>query len=297
MCRGTYEKEMAFLKKSLFIGMTLGSAVLVAACGDSATVKDEATEKSNLTLEQVYEKTIERQQELESMKAKMKIDQVINVDSEEGSFEMTSSSDMNMDMIVDPMQLYAEGTTAVKESETGQETKVPTKMYMTQSDGYYIYEASADSWFKLPEEQFDAMMNQAGIQQDPSEQLRQLEQFVEDFTFEQNDNEYILTLDADGEKFTDFVLEQAKTALGGGNAEQMLGSIEGLKIKDAQYVFLIDKKTFDMSNMKMDMIITLEEEGGNLTIDQSATIDYSDFNNVDAITIPQEVIDNAQEIQ
>ncbi|KGR81564.1 hypothetical protein CD32_19615 [Lysinibacillus odysseyi 34hs-1 = NBRC 100172] len=288
---------MAFLKKTLFIGMTVGTAVIVAACGDSATVTDNASKKSDLTLEQVYEKTIERQQELESMKAKMKVDQAINVDSEEGSFEMTSASDLNMDMIIDPMQLYVEGTTAVKESETGEETKVPTKMYMTQNDGYYLYEESADSWFKLPEEQFDAMMSQAGIQQDPSEQLRQLEKFVEDFTFEQNDDEYILTLNADGEKFMDFVLQQAKEALGGEEAAQALGSMEGLKIKDAQYVFLIDKKTFDMNNMKMDMIITLEEEDGKMTIDQSATVDYSDFNNVDAITIPQEVIDNAQVLQ
>lgn len=124
------------MKKKLFIGMTLGSAVLVAACGDSATVTDNASEKSELTLEQVYEKTIERQQELKSAKATMKIDQTIGVDSEEGAFEMTSTSDFNMDMIIDPIQLYLEGTTAMKDSESGEEMEAPMKMYMTQSDGF-----------------------------------------------------------------------------------------------------------------------------------------------------------------
>lgn len=52
-----------------------------------------------------------------------------------------------------------------------------------------------------------------------------------------------------------------------------------------------------MSNMKMDMVMTMEEETGKMTINQSATVDYSDFNKIDAITIPQEVIDNAQVIE
>lgn len=283
------------MKKKLFIGMTLGSAVLVAACGDSATVTDNASEKSELTLEQVYEKTIERQQELKSAKATMKIDQTIGVDSEEGAFEMTSTSDFNMDMIIDPIQLYLEGTTAMKDSESGEEMEAPMKMYMTQSDGFYIYEETAGSWLKLPQGEYDELMNQAGIQNDPSEQLRQLEQFVKDFTFEQNDDEYILTLDTDGEKFKEFALEQAKASMGG--EEQLLGSMDGLNIEDAQYVFIIDKETFDMSNMKMDMVMTMEEETGKMTINQSATVNYSDFNKIDAITIPQEVIDNAQVIE
>lgn len=283
------------MKKKLFIGMTLGSAVLVAACGDSATVTDNASEKSELTLEQVYEKTIERQQELKSAKATMKVDQTIGVDSEEGAFEMTSTSDFNMDMIIDPIQLYLEGTTAMKDSESGEEMEAPMKMYMTQSDGFYIYEETAGSWLKLPQGEYDELMNQAGIQNDPSEQLRQLEQFVKDFTFEQNDDEYILTLDTDGEKFKEFALEQAKASMGG--EEQLLGSMDGLNIEDAQYVFIIDKETFDMSNMKMDMVMTMEEETGKMTINQSATVDYSDFNKIDAITIPQEVIDNAQVIE
>lgn len=295
MVKRTHKKEMAILKKKLFIGMTLGSAVLVAACGDSATVTDNASEKSELTLEQVYEKTIERQQELKSAKATMKIDQTIGVDSEEGAFEMTSTSDFNMDMIIDPIQLYLEGTTAMKDSESGEEMEAPMKMYMTQSDGFYIYEETAGSWLKLPQGEYDELMNQAGIQNDPSEQLRQLEQFVKDFTFEQNDDEYILTLDTDGEKFKEFALEQAKASMGG--EEQLLGSMDGLNIEDAQYVFIIDKETFDMSNMKMDMVMTMEEETGKMTINQSATVDYSDFNKIDAITIPQEVIDNVQVIE
>lgn len=295
MVKRTHKKEMAILKKKLFIGMTIGSAVLVAACGDSATVTDNASEKSELTLEQVYEKTIERQQELKSAKATMKIDQTIGVDSEEGAFEMTSTSDFNMDMIIDPIQLYLEGTTAMKDSESGEEMEAPMKMYMTQNDGFYIYEETAGSWLKLPQGEYDELMNQAGIQNDPSEQLRQLEQFVKDFTFEQNNDEYILTLDTDGEKFKEFALEQAKASMGG--EEQLLGSMDGLNIEDAQYVFIIDKETFDMSNMKMDMVMTMEEETGKMTINQSATVDYSDFNKIDAITIPQEVIDNAQVIE
>lgn len=285
------------MNKKLFIGMTLGSAVLVAACGDAATVKDNASEKSELTLEQVYEKTLERQQELKSAKANMKIDQTLGMEMDGETFEMSSSSNLNMDMVIDPKQLYIEGTTAMVDSETAEEQTVPSKIYMTQKDGYYIYDSTNDSWFQLPQEEFDSLMNEAGIQNDPSEQLRQLEQFVEDFTFEQNDDKYILTLNAEGEKFTEFILEHAKSTLGGEQAEVVLGSMENLKIEDAQYVLEIDKKTFDMKNMKLDMVMSIEKDGGLMTIDQNATIDYSDFNTIDEIKIPQEVIDQAQAIE
>lgn len=285
------------MKKKLLIGMTLGSAVLVAACGDSATVTDNASEKSELTLEQVYEKTLERQQELKSAKANMKVDQSLQMEKDGQTFEMTSSSNLNMDMVIDPKQLYIEGTTAMSDSETKKEQTTPSKIYMTQKDGYYIYDPTDDSWFKLPQEEFDSLMNEAGIQNDPSEQLRQLEEFVEDFTFEQNDKKYILTLNAEGEKFTEFILEQAKTTLGGEQAEVVLGSMENLNIKDAQYVLEIDKKTFDMKNMKLDMVMSIERDGGTITIDQNATIDYSEFNTIDEIKIPQEIIDSVQEIE
>ena len=148
----------------------------------------------------------------------------------------------------------------------------------------------------MPTDDFDVMMNQAGMQADAPEQLRQLEQFVEDFTFEQDDDQYILTLEAEGEKFLQFVLDQAKSTLGS-TAEDMTASMENMTIDEAIYALYIDKETFNLENMNMELVMTMVAEGEALKLSQSTTADYSEFDSIDAITIPQDVIDSAQALE
>ena len=283
------------MNKKLFIGMTMGTAVLVAACGDTATVKENTTSTSDLTLEEVFEKTLERQQELKSTKADMSISQDMEMTMGEESFTMSTVSDMTMETVVKPMQLYAEGTTAMVDNESGEEMKMPIKMYMTEEDGFYLYEESMGGWFKMPGENYEEILNQAGMQNDSTEQLKQLKQFISDFTFEQTDQEFTLTLNAQGDKFMSFLLEQMNGSLGE-ESEDITTALEGTNVENAKYVLTIDKETFDLTNMVLDIVMTMEVEGITTKVDQSSTINYYDFNSIESIVIPQEVIDTAQEM-
>ena len=275
--------------------MTMGTAVLVAACGDTATVKENTTSTSDLTLEEVFEKTLERQQELKSTKADMSISQDMEMTMGEESFTMSTVSDMTMETVVKPMQLYAEGTTAMVDNESGEEMKMPIKMYMTEEDGFYLYEESMGGWFKMPGENYEEILNQAGMQNDSTEQLKQLKQFISDFTFEQTDQEFTLTLNAQGDKFMSFLLEQMNGSLGE-ESEDITTALEGTNVENAKYVLTIDKETFDLTNMVLDIVMTMEVEGITTKVDQSSTINYYDFNSIESIVIPQEVIDTAQEM-
>lgn len=249
----------------------------------------------NLTLEEVFEKTLERQQELKSTKADMSISQDMEMKMGDESFTASTVSDMTMKTVVKPMQLYAEGTTAMVDNESGEEMTMPLKMYMTEADGFYLYEKSMDGWFKMSGESYEEILNQAGMQNDPAEQLKQLQQFVSDFTFEQTDNEFTLTLNAEGDKFMSFLLEQMGGSLGE-QSEELTTALEGTTVEEAKYVLTIDKETFDLTNMMMDLVMAMEIEGVTTKIDQSSTIDYYDFNSVESIVIPREVIDTAQEM-
>ena len=283
------------MKKKLFIGMTIGTAVLAAACGNTADVKENTTETSDLTLEEVFEKTLERQQELKSTKADMNISQNMDMMMGDDSFTLSTVSDMTMETVVKPMQLYAEGTTAMVDPESGEEMKMPLKMYMTEADGFYLYEETMGGWFKMAGESYEDILSQAGMQNDPTEQLKQLQQFVSDFTFEQSDDEFILMLNAQGDKFMSFLLEQIGGSLGEG-ADDIKKAFEGTNVEDAQYVLTIDKETFDLTTMVMDLAMTMEMDGMTTKIDQTSTVNYYDFNSVENIVIPQEVIDTAQEL-
>lgn len=288
------------MKKKLFIGMTVGAAVLVAACGDPAEVKKDDSssakpkDKSELTLEQVYEKTMERQKELTSAKADMKMDMDIEMSLDGETLNLTSNSNLQMETVVSPLQVFVEGTTSMTDDSTGEDIEVPMKMYMTEKDGFYLYEESEGGWFKLPADEYEAILEAAGMQTDASEQLQQLQQFVKDFKFEQTNDSFVLTLDAEGEKFMEFIKEQASAALGE-EGEDLLGDLNGIKFDKAKYILTIDKKTFDLTNMVMDLGMNFTEEGIESKITQSVTVNFSDFNSIDSITIPQEVLDNAEE--
>ena len=48
--KNTDKRRWIHLRKKLFIGMVVGTAVLAAACSDTATVKENTTATSDLTL-------------------------------------------------------------------------------------------------------------------------------------------------------------------------------------------------------------------------------------------------------
>lgn len=299
------------MKKKIFLGMTVGAAVLVAACGDTAQVKkndqnetssdnqkdstaEDQKNKSELTLQQVYEKTMKRQQELTSTKADMNMDMDIEMTLDGETVKMTSSSALKMETVIDPLQFSIEGTTSMIDSSNGEKVEFPMKMYMNQKDGFYLYEETAGGWLKLPNEEYEEILEAAGMQNDAKEQLKQLQQFVNDFKFEQTKESFVLTLDAEGEKFLEFIKEQANAALGE-EGEGLFADLNSLTFDNANYELTIDKKTFDLTKLVIDMAMNINEDGVESKISQSATIHYYDFNSIKSITIPQEAIDTAEE--
>ena len=280
--------------KKYFIGAIIGvAAISLAACGDSATPIDGTTAKSDLTLEQVFDKAMERQENLQSTKATMTMEQGTTMTIEGEEVHMTSSTNMDMSMTVKPMALIADGTMSMTMAD--EEETLPLKMYLTEEDGFYMNNVMDEGWLKLPNDMYKDMLAQAGANADASEQLKQLEPFINDITFEQTDAAYILTLNAIGEEFHEMVLEQVM-----GTMEQQLGEdgqslYEGIQFEDAKYIITIDKETFDITKMNLDFVMTMDIEGVTSKVNTASTIIYSDFNEVDTITIPQDVIDTAVE--
>ena len=78
--------------------------------------------------------------------------------------------------------------------------------------------------------------------------------------------------------------------------EQQAKVLENLEVKSLEYEIFIDKKTFytNAFNMKMDM--KMKVEGEEMHIDQQVKADISKINEIKTIKIPQEVIDNAIDI-
>ena len=278
-------------------GLTIGFLALgLAACADTGEVKPntenantsepsvESEEvKTELTIEEVLVKAQANSEKLESMHAKMDIKQSMSIPSLEQ--EMNSDIQMDMDIVQEPLQMYQ-----VMKMDMGAEGQVEIEMYMT-AEGFFMKDPESDAWMKLPAEYYDEMIASMSAGADPTLDLASFTEFVDDFTFEQNDDAYILTLKASGEKFTKLIQDQL-SSMEGMEGTDALGD---MTIHQLDYEIFIDKETFDMTafNLVMDMEMTVEEETIGMAQDINAQI--SQINDIKEITVPQEILDSAVE--
>lgn len=284
--------------KKIFKVLAVGTlALTLAACNSSATPTKDTTNKSKLTLEQVYDKAVERQADIQSASAKMDMTQVSKVGSGEEAMEFSIDSKMEMDIIVDPLAMHLSGSMTMPDMmNEGEETMdMPIEMYMKKDAGLFMKDSTTDSWLKLPNENFDAILDQTAASADAKEQLEQLKKFIKDFTFEQTDDEYVLTLNAKGDKFKELIDSEINKSIQEMGLEE--NPMDQLSIEKINYVLHIDKETFDTNKMDMNFDLKMAVEGDELLMNTKSVVTYTEFNHLKTIDIPQSIIDNAQTIQ
>ena len=265
----------------------------LAACNETATPvqEKEVTETSKLTLQEVYDKSMKASEELKSVKGTMDIKQTMSIPSEDMTLDI--QSEMDMEYIIEPMQMHQKGTTTmmgVGEGGESQATEIET--YITE-DAIYVYEGTTAQWMKFPQEMVDQMMASTN-QTDPATQLQPLQEYLEQVEFEQDDENYILTLEGSGEEFTRLVKAQVDEALKSLTAEENI-NLE-FNINSVDYLVHIDKDSFQTNKLDViiDMDLTMEGETVNMKMD--AKTDFSKFNEINEIVVPQEVLDSATAI-
>lgn len=219
----------------------------------------------------------------------MNIDQLIEIPSQD--LTMNSKINMDMDMIIDPLAMYQK-----MDVDMGEQGAMKMEVYMTE-EGFFMNESESGQWIKLPSEMYEELLGEVGSA-DPTLDMSMFKEFVEDFKFEQTDDEYILKLSASGDKFSKLFKELAMENLPAGvdaNAEAA-ELMENIEVTSLEYEIFIDKKTFytNAFNMKMDM--TMVVDGEEMRLDQKIDAKLSKINEIDKIEIPQEVLDNALDI-
>ncbi|WP_062354796.1 DUF6612 family protein [Bacillus kwashiorkori] len=185
----------------LFIGIVL---LFISACGTTAkpTGDGKVSGNSSLTLEQVYEKSLTATSNLKSVTLNMDMLQKMQFGADSEPISITMNTDA--DVLIDPLSMHQ--TIRMEGMEVTPETEV--ELYLTQ-DGVYFFAPESNEWIKMPNEMYEEISQMPTNQLDINEQLKVLQQFIKDFTFEQNDNHYILHLNAAGDKFKDIMKELA----------------------------------------------------------------------------------------
>jgi hypothetical protein len=292
------------MKKLLLPLISFVLVLFLAACNQTAApVSDDSNsgeektkteeKKAELTLKEVYEKSAKATENLKSMHSSMTMNQEMTMPGEEGTVEMESAIDSTMVMeplaihqIMD-MSMVADGATEPMEN-------MKMESYLTE-EGFFMKDNMQNKWVKMPKEYSEQILQMSNAQTDPSQQLKDLEPFMDDFTFEQDDNHYILTLNAEGDKFNELLESTMKEVM----PEMLQGQeeiLQNMQFDKVQYEIFISKDTFYTTKLNSVMDMTMKIEDNEMKTKTTLESDFDQFNEVNEIKVPKEVAETAEEI-
>ncbi len=273
------------------LSVSVLSMVLLVACSETAEpVSDtenkqsdkNASNKSELTIKEVYEKMMSASEDINSMVMDMEMEQeIIEGDNE----PVSTQSTIHSKVVQEPIGLEQ------KVKMTIEDQTIETEQYITE-EGFFMYDPAQKMWMKYSEGHEDLMAQlQADAGLDQTQTLGELQSFIEDFTFKQNDDEFILTLDADDEKFNSIVQEELSSS------SVDMENVEDIEINGIEYEIFVDKKTYLPNQMNIVMNINMSADGQKVTLKQDIDTVYSDYNSIESISIPEEALKEAVELE
>ncbi len=201
--------------------------------------------------EEVYTKALEAADKMESAEVSTVLNQEITMGSE-GKLKI--ESDMDGSVILDPVAMHQKGTMAMTMEGEGMEEAAPfemdTEIYLVNEE-MYVFESLSQQWIKADSSLFPIDTLTAN-QPDVSEQLKMMEEYVEDFKFEEVDNEYVFKLTADGEGFKklsekmleEYLPEDVSSQLG--DIQQVM---EDMEIKKLTIEMAVDNETYNLKSI------------------------------------------------
>lgn len=282
-----------FSKKLLFAGL-LSISLLLSGCGaektEQQTSEPNKTEQKEekLTTEQVLTKAMEVSKEVKSFEMSMDADVTMDIDGETIDAKTSMVSQMNMD----PLLIYQK----MKMSAEQEGESLAMEMYMTK-DELYVYSPEEDMWMKMPNEDGE-MLELAQLQQEAniSQQLESMKSYIDSFNLTEKEDVYELQFAGEGEELQKFIEEVALQNFNAEQVEFIQQSLDQFNIENLKYTYTLNKETFYPKTFIVDMTMTIEEDGSTMKMTQKMNSSFSKFNELNDLSIPEDVMNNAIEL-
>ncbi|MDQ0337867.1 outer membrane lipoprotein-sorting protein [Caldalkalibacillus uzonensis] len=279
-------------KLALLLGLSL--LLVLSACGGNEPASLEETPLDDgemqvageIDVKTLLEKMNAATEEIKSLTLDMNLNQRMY----DGQEEMNVSSSSVIGYVQEPLSYYMQMEMELDESgET-----YTTEMYLADNE-MYMYEPETDRWMMFPFDMMEEILEwEEELLAQFGSEYEMLFEFVDDFNLEVEGDYYLLTLQANEDKYMALIEEMTQDLFMGEDpflAEMM----EDLfKIDRLTYELKVSKETFlpVETNVYLEGTITVEDH--ELKMEQEMYMRYRDINAVEAIEVPEEVKANAE---
>lgn len=249
--------------------LVLALALFLTGCGtDSASTDAEGKEQQGPTPEEILQKSAEANEDLNSYD----MDMTMDMDVKATGLDESMTSTANGTIVMDPL------SSKLSMESMGQQFDMYIKDNMI-----YMYEPASDMWMKMDgESEIGASLGTDQVAQPLDEQVQQVKDLAESIKVSETDTEYVLDVVVAEDKMMSFMEEQM------GAAGESLESMGNFTFDKFNYTISIDKETNYPKNIKLDMVMKMEEAGEEATVNALMDMNYENYNATDSIEIPAE---------
>lgn len=166
--------------------------------------------------------------------------------------------------------------------------KEDTEMYITDES---IYISSEGMWMSMsPGSKNAQMMEPFNVIQD--EHMEKWLEFSKYFDVADNGGAYILTFAGNNEDYKEVILGAGLAVLD----EVLKEHVGNLQVVSGSYEIMVDKETYRIISQRMEYETTSSGEMGEVQEIYKSSSEMSDYNKMEEISVPEEVVDQAQTI-
>lgn len=293
--------------RKLLLSITLAVTVsVVTACLDSdeEDTERDVPEDERVTDEDQHVEEDESEEALSWITSSMEAMQQLN------SFEVSMSAEQRNRRNINTSYVHTETTQWVSKDPfayheiatmtdpNDEELERTFETYLHETEGFYIYEPNFETWMHMPDETLQSM-NSLQNYQDEQQLTILLDYLVESsLSMEENDDETI-TITAIGD--TETVNEQGEQisdVLQGGFGLMMDDLQSLLTIQSLNYELTIDRESKYLESFSISIELFISpEQGAQIHANQQLDLTYDRHNEIDPITIPDFVKEEAEPVQ
>ncbi|WP_226658639.1 DUF6612 family protein [Guptibacillus hwajinpoensis] len=267
--------------KVRMIGIVSALMLILTACSGTTESGGEVKVEEGIDAKEVFEKSIAAQEDIQYFHMNADMTQTLG----SGEEEVEIKSVIESDMVMDPMAFHQ----MIEMTANGE--SMQAEQYFTE-EGFFMKQG--EQWMKLPDEMTDEMLTLQETQGDPAEQMEMLLEYVDEFTLTEEDGTYVMSLKASGEKFQG-LMEKTAEEMGSQN-QMMQEAMDQMKVNEVSYTYTVNKDSYlpVQLQMKMDSDMSMEGETVSTMMELDST--YDQYNEIEEVKVPAEVVEQAQEM-